>query len=141
MVDLIKLKLLAKMNKLINFLNDIDMDSKTERIIEGELEPNLIEEKVREFNALSVEKRYTYMGRLTERISKIKKPQQLLTILLLLDHIYKCNPRMTMPRTFVDSLESNLKKETVILRNIISYYLYFLKCNITNRFNVETVNP
>lgn len=39
----INLKSLAKMNRLINFLNDIDMDPKTERIIEGELEPNLIE--------------------------------------------------------------------------------------------------
>lgn len=81
------------------------------------------------------------MSRLTQRISKIKKPEQLLTILLLLDNIYQYNPRMPMPQTFIDSLENNLKKQTVILRNVISYYLYFLKCNISNRFNVQTINP
>lgn len=35
--NIIKLKHIAKMNKLINYLNDINMDDRTERIIEGEL--------------------------------------------------------------------------------------------------------
>jgi hypothetical protein len=61
---IINLKYCAKMNRLLNYLNDLVMDDNTEKIINGELEPNSIDEKVQEFNALHVEKRYAYMGRL-----------------------------------------------------------------------------
>jgi hypothetical protein len=74
------------------------------------LEANSIHDKVREFNDLPVEKRFKYMGRLTERLSKINKPHKLLTVMLLLDNIYKCNPRMVMPQTFASSLEYGLDK-------------------------------
>lgn len=92
------------MDKLLNYLNDLNMDDHSERIINGELEPNSIDEKVQAFNSLNVEKRYAYMGKLNERISKIKKPHKLLSVLLLVDHIYQCNPRMVMPQAYVSSL-------------------------------------
>jgi hypothetical protein len=46
-----------------------------------------------------------------------------------------------MPQTFVNDLQVGSDKESIILANIISYYHYFLKCNVANRFNIETLNP
>lgn len=46
-----------------------------------------------------------------------------------------------MPQALVEGLQCGVGKESVILINIISYYHYFLKCNISNRFNIETINP
>lgn len=65
----------------------------------------------------------------------------MLAALHLLDFIHKCNPRLPLSRTFANNLKHDNSKENVILLNIIIYYQFYLKCNISNHFNIETINP
>lgn len=129
------------MNKIVNFINDTQMDAMTEKIISGQLSNNIIYEKVVQFNALPVDLKQIYLFKLAQRLSKIKKPHKLLSVLLLLDSLSKCNPRLSFPNVFVNKVENDGKKESIALLSIITYYHYFQKCNIANRFNIETANP
>ena len=52
------------MKRIMNFINDIDMDDRTESILRGELEGNAIYEKVLEFNALHIDNKQLYLKRL-----------------------------------------------------------------------------
>ena len=92
------------MNKITNFINDTQMDAMTEKIINGELTHNIIYEKVLEFNALAVDLKQIYLYKLAQRLTKIKKPHKLLSVLLLLDNLSKCNPRLSFPNVFVDKV-------------------------------------
>ena len=65
----------------------------------------------------------------------------MLNTLLLIDHISKCNPRLSLPNAIIANLKQDATKESIILINAIRYYHYFLQCNMANRFNLETVNP
>lgn len=92
------------MNKIVNFINDTQMDAMSEKIINGELTNNIIYDKVVEFNALAVDLKQIYLYKLGQRLTKIKKPHKLLSVLLLLDNLFKCNPRLPFPNVFVDKL-------------------------------------
>ncbi len=89
------------MNKIVNFLNDTQMDSKSEKIIDGDVSNNIVYDKVVEFNAMPVDDKQIYLIKLTQRMAKVRKPHKLLSILLLLDSISKCNPRLSYPNVMV----------------------------------------
>ena len=79
------------MKKILNIVNSIDLDSNSERIIQGDLEPGLIMAKTSEFNRLEKNDKDIYMDKLMSRVKKITKPRKLLSVLLLLDHFMKTN--------------------------------------------------
>lgn len=72
------------MKRLLNFINDLDMDERTEHIINGVLDNNALPIKVREFSMLPTNEQQVYMFKLAERVKQITKPYKLLTVMLLI---------------------------------------------------------
>jgi hypothetical protein len=82
------------MKRLLNFINDLDMDERTEHIIDGVLDNNALPIKVREFGEMGAEDQSVYLFKLAERMKQITKPYKLLTVMTLIDQITKANPQL-----------------------------------------------
>lgn len=53
------------MKRILNILNDVDMDERTERIIDGVLDNNSIAAKANEFKTMPLHEQHLYLIRLS----------------------------------------------------------------------------
>ena len=85
--------------------------------------------KVSEFNRLDCHEQNAYRYKLMERVKKMTKPNKLLSVLLLLDHMMKTSNSFELPELSFLSLRLKDSKSCIMMANMVQYYHYFLKLN------------